>query len=70
MTSVTETGIERLAAELRAACTRIGAPADFDPGLERPRDPEHGDWASNAALVLAGRLETSPRALAERLRSA
>lgn len=59
--------VERLAAELRRAVRRAGAPEDFEPGLERPRDPEHGDWASNAALVLAARLGTEPRELAERL---
>mgnify|MGYP001232237736 FL=1 len=33
--------------------------------LERPRNPEHGDLATNAALVLAGRLRRPPREVAE-----
>jgi arginyl-tRNA synthetase len=35
--------------------------------VEPPRDPAHGDISTNAALVLAKPLRTSPRALAERL---
>jgi arginyl-tRNA synthetase len=33
--------------------------------LERPRNPEHGDLATNAAMVLAGRLRRPPREVAE-----
>ncbi len=33
--------------------------------VEPPRDPAHGDLATNAALVLAKQAATSPRALAE-----
>jgi arginyl-tRNA synthetase len=33
--------------------------------LERPRDPSHGDWASNVALSLASALRRPPRAIAE-----
>ena len=44
--------------------------ADFP--LERPRNRDHGDWASNAALKLAKRFGMPPRdlaaAIAERLR--
>jgi arginyl-tRNA synthetase len=32
--------------------------------LERPRDPSHGDLATNLALVLAGRLSRTPRDIA------
>ncbi len=35
--------------------------------LERPRDPAHGDWATNVALSLASRLGRSPRDLAEEM---
>lgn len=35
--------------------------------LEQPRDPSHGDLATNVALALASRLSTPPRALAERI---
>ena len=33
--------------------------------VEPPRDPSHGDLATNAAMVLAKRAQTNPRALAE-----
>jgi len=35
--------------------------------LEPPRDPAHGDLATNAALVLAKPAKTNPRALAEKI---
>jgi arginyl-tRNA synthetase len=36
-----------------------------EPSLERPRLPEHGDWATNVALVLAKAAKAPPRAVAE-----
>jgi arginyl-tRNA synthetase len=36
-----------------------------EPALERPRLPEHGDWATNVALVLAKAAKAPPRAVAE-----
>jgi len=35
--------------------------------VEPPRDPAHGDLATNAAMVLAGSLKKNPMALAERI---
>ena len=35
--------------------------------LERPSDPEHGDYATNAALRLAGARRQAPRELAAEL---
>jgi arginyl-tRNA synthetase len=35
--------------------------------LDRPARPEHGDFSTNLALVLGGKLSTPPRALAERI---
>ena len=35
--------------------------------VERPRQREHGDWATNVALQLAKKAGTTPRALAEDL---
>ena len=32
--------------------------------LERPKSREHGDWASNVAMKLAGRIGARPRELA------
>lgn len=59
-----DAGLARLSEALESALAAAGAPEDFSPALERPRDPTHGDWASNAALVLAKRLGRPPRALA------
>ena len=35
--------------------------------IERPRDPSHGDFASNLAMQLARELKTNPRQIADRL---
>jgi arginyl-tRNA synthetase len=46
-------------------------PADVDRRnvtVEPPRDPAHGDLATNAAMVLAKAAKTSPRALAEAIK--
>jgi arginyl-tRNA synthetase len=43
-------------------------PAEIDRksvAVEPPRDPAHGDLATNAAMVLAKQAKTNPRALAE-----
>jgi arginyl-tRNA synthetase len=37
-------------------------------GLERPANPDHGDWASNAAMQLAPVLRAPPMRIAEALR--
>ncbi|MGR8940126.1 MAG: arginine--tRNA ligase [Gammaproteobacteria bacterium] len=44
-------------------------PRDLDPdiNIEHSRDPLHGDFASNLALVLAKPAKTNPRQLAEKL---
>lgn len=62
-----DAGPARLSEALESAFSAAGAPEGFSPSLERPRDPTHGDWASNAALVLAKRLGQPPRALAARV---
>ena len=33
--------------------------------VERPKNREHGDWATNVAMQLAGKLQQNPRSLAE-----
>ncbi|HEX8414676.1 MAG TPA: arginine--tRNA ligase [Sphingomicrobium sp.] len=46
-------------------------PADLDRSnvaVEPPRDPAHGDLATNAAMVLAKAAKTNPRALADLIR--
>lgn len=61
------TAEERLRAEVTRAARSIGAPADFEPVLERPRDPSHGDWATTAALALAKPLRRKPADIARDL---
>ena len=56
-----------LRAELTRAARAIGAPEDFEPVIERPRDPSFGDWATSAALVLAKPLRKKPRDIADAL---
>jgi len=48
----------------------FGAERPESPSIERTRDPAHGDFAANAALVLAKRARMSPRDLAARITSA
>ncbi len=61
-------------AELRAAidaaarALRDGERTEPAPSLDRPPNPEFGDYSSNAAMLLAGPLGDNPRAVAERLR--
>src|SRR5690606_14207902 len=53
-----------------AASLRPDETLDLDAGdlvLERPRNRDHGDWASNVAMQLAKKLGTNPRELAQRI---
>jgi len=62
------TALETIRAALAQAASRLGAPPpDVEVALERPRDPTHGDLATNLALTLAKTLGQKPRAIAERL---
>ena len=61
---------DQIRAELMRAARSLGAPEDVDPLVERPRDPSHGDWATNLAMILARPLKAKPREIAERLRDA
>jgi len=58
---------ETLRAEVARAARAIGAPDDFAPALERPRDPSFGDWSTNTAMLLAKPLGRKPRDVAESL---
>ena len=60
---------EAIRTALAQAASRLGAP-DVEVALERPRDPTHGDVATNLALTLAKRLGRKPRAIAEELTGA
>jgi arginyl-tRNA synthetase len=62
----------RFAAHLDTLLDALEAEGALAPGVDRgavavepPRDPAHGDLATNAAMVLAKRAGTNPRALAE-----
>jgi arginyl-tRNA synthetase len=59
---------EVIRAALAQAAARLGASVPAAAvELERPRDPTHGDLATNLALTLAKPLKQKPRAVAERL---
>jgi arginyl-tRNA synthetase len=62
------TAVDQIRAELIRAARSLGAPTDVEPVLERPRDPSHGDWATNLAMILAKPLRSKPRDIAEKLR--
>ena len=57
---------DTLRAALVQAAAKLGAP-DADVQLERPKDPAHGDVATNLALVLAKTLKAKPRDVAAKL---
>ncbi|MBW7926067.1 MAG: arginine--tRNA ligase [Burkholderiaceae bacterium] len=65
----------RIAESLRTAARRVVEQAGINVDvpsieLERPKQPEHGDLASNLALQLARPLKSSPRAIAAQLKDA
>ena len=47
---------------------KLGGSSDVH--LERPKNPEHGDWSTNIALQLAKELKRKPRDIAEDLKKA
>ena len=57
---------DTLRAALTKAAASLGAPT-VDVQLERPKDPAHGDFATNLALWLAKELKEKPRDVATRL---
>ena len=54
----------QLRSKLAEALDALGV-SGVDVQLDRPRNPDHGDWATNVALVLAGRLKKPPREVAQ-----
>jgi arginyl-tRNA synthetase len=55
-----------------AAASAAGSDAPFPksrPSLERPRQADHGDYATNAAMLLAPVMKAKPRDVADRLQS-
>jgi len=57
---------DTLRSALVQAAAKLGAPV-ADVLLERPKDPAHGDVATNLALALAKTLKAKPRDVAQRL---
>jgi arginyl-tRNA synthetase len=58
---------DTLKAEIERVLGEMGAPEGHAVVLERPRNPEHGDWATNVALTLAKPLGRKPREIADEL---
>jgi arginyl-tRNA synthetase len=56
--------LAELSARLRAALVAAGLP-DADPDLEKPKQADHGDWATTAALRLAKPAKRNPREIAQ-----
>jgi arginyl-tRNA synthetase len=61
-------------ARVHAVCAALAAEGGWPAGIdlsrvvvEPPRDPSHGDMATNAAMVLAKEARTKPRDLAEQI---
>src|SRR6266702_5529871 len=61
-------------ARVHAVCRALAADASWPEGIdfsrvvvEPPRDPAHGDMATNAAMVLAKEAKTKPRDLGEQI---
>ncbi|TIX51333.1 arginine--tRNA ligase [Alteraurantiacibacter aquimixticola] len=72
--SDTKTLYAAFAAKIDAVLSALEAEAVLPPdcprqnvSVEPPRDPSHGDLATNAAMVLAKQAKTNPRALAEKI---
>ena len=55
---------DALVAQLERIAHRLGSSDDVRVSLERPRNSDHGDFATNLAMVLAGRLGRPPRQIA------
>jgi arginyl-tRNA synthetase len=57
---------DAIRAELSRVAARLGADG-LEFVVERPRDPDHGDLATNLPMVLARRERGNPRKIAERV---
>jgi arginyl-tRNA synthetase len=59
--------IDTLRFAIDTALSKLDISAPEEVELEHPADLEHGDYATNIALQLAGREDTNPRELAEKI---
>jgi arginyl-tRNA synthetase len=66
MPAAAPSGPAELAAVFRQALADAGLP-DREPVFERPRQREHGDWATNVALTLAKPVGRAPRDIAQEI---
>jgi arginyl-tRNA synthetase len=57
--------IVRILAALQASGRLSAAELPTEVVIERPKNREHGDWATNAAMQLGGKFGMNPRAFAE-----
>ena len=58
---------EQLRGEIARVLQGMGVEEVPEIELERPRNPEHGDFASNVAMVLAKPLRRAPRQIADEI---
>jgi len=58
---------DSIRAALIDAARGMGVPDPVDPELERPRDPAHGEWATNLAMTLARVVKRKPSDIAQEL---
>ena len=56
---------DRLTSGVRAALVKAGLPEPDDCAWEVPRQPEHGDYATNAPMVLARAAKRAPKQIAD-----
>ena len=61
------TPIDDLRSTVEAAAAELGNGAMATPTLERPKKAGFGDYSTNAAMLLAPKLGSPPREIAERL---
>jgi len=59
--------VESLRTELSRVLREMGVESPGEIILERPRNPEHGDFATNLAMALAKPLRKAPRQIAEEM---
>ena len=59
--------IRRILVEMQADGSLSAAELPSEIVVERPKNRDHGDWATNAAMQLAGKFDLAPRAFADLL---
>ena len=67
---MTPADLSALIANVLRALVASGALPEFELGdvvVERPKNREHGDWATNVAMQYASKTSLNPRAFAEKL---